>query len=480
MSSKATPEHFPAENGVHVWRAAVVVPPITVVFVALRFYSRLYILRRKMTVDDCMLAPKALVCESGLTPNLPDVVLATMGILITHAALIALATYHGMGLHIWQYTPELNSEYYFWLALSSIFYTTSLLGFKNALLLLYLQTFGANKKFRIACYITLALTWAYLIPAILTEFLGCWPPAKKWSPEIEGHCMYDVPAKIFYGAGHAISDMVILSLPLAIIWRLKFSTVLQKIGLSAILCSGFIAMAVGIARWAITIYNMVSYDRPWWAGISFTLSILEPNLGIICACVATFSPLVQLSYARSKHWTAAKKENFGVERDLEIGPRRPSDTALTTHKNEEPVLGVAIYPTESDPFAYDLHGLQALECGHVQPQNQTMQQPHPTQADDLHNWAPATPYTTYPHSPEDIGYFPQSSGTAQSALRHFGHNQHPDMGLPKQFHAESAYPAYYTEFPSDLGQNNVNNPVYYDATWSQVHQQPTYEKTYTG
>ncbi|KAK9422268.1 putative Integral membrane protein [Seiridium unicorne] len=239
-------------------------------------------------------------------------------------------------------------------------------------------------------------------------------------------------------------------------------------------------MAVGIARWAITVYNMVSYDRPWWAGISFTLSILEPNLGLICACIATFSPLVQLSYARSKHWTAAKKENFGGEKGLETGARRPSDPTLTTNNEEEPVLGATIYPTESDSFTYDLHGPQALECGHVQPQKQTMQQPHPTQADGLHNWAPATPSTTLPHNPDDSGYSPQSSGIAQSAVRHLGHSQQPDMGLPEQLYAESAYPAYYTEFPSDFGQTNVNNPVYYDATWSQVHQQPTNEETYTG
>lgn len=56
MSSTATPpDHFPAENGIHVWRAAIAVPPITIIFVALRFYSRLYVLRRRMVADDCAL-----------------------------------------------------------------------------------------------------------------------------------------------------------------------------------------------------------------------------------------------------------------------------------------------------------------------------------------------------------------------------------------------------------------------------------------
>ena len=45
---------------------------------------------------------------------------------------------------------------------------------------------------------------------------------------------------------------------------------------------------------------MVSYDRPWWAGISFTLSILEVNTGLICACVITTSPLLTGKAARRK------------------------------------------------------------------------------------------------------------------------------------------------------------------------------------
>lgn len=48
-----SPDSLPAENGVHVFRAAVIMPPITTVFVALRFYSRLYVLRRRMALDDC-------------------------------------------------------------------------------------------------------------------------------------------------------------------------------------------------------------------------------------------------------------------------------------------------------------------------------------------------------------------------------------------------------------------------------------------
>ncbi|KAL7623381.1 hypothetical protein AAE478_007063 [Parahypoxylon ruwenzoriense] len=49
---------------------------------------------------------------------------------------------------------------------------------------------------------------------------------------------------------------------------------------------------------------MLIYDRPWWAGISFTFSILEVNTGLICACAATFSPLFNVFTARVRTWTS--------------------------------------------------------------------------------------------------------------------------------------------------------------------------------
>lgn len=63
---------------------------------------------------------------------------------------------------------------------------------------------------------------------------------------------------------------------------------------------GYSAWAVAVARWGIATYNMLSNDRPWWAGISFTLSIVEINTGLICACVATLGPLWKLASASVK------------------------------------------------------------------------------------------------------------------------------------------------------------------------------------
>ncbi|KAI4865847.1 hypothetical protein F4820DRAFT_276696 [Hypoxylon rubiginosum] len=378
MSANAVVPPLPAENGIHVWRTAVVMPFITFCFVAARFYCRAYIVRRSWTIDDYIVA-------------------GTMVSIIIHAVLIANATYHGMGLHIWQFTPELNSEYYLWIGISSEFYVLSLAGFKSALILLYLQIFGVNRKFRIACYITLFYTLGYLTCNALTEFLGCHPIAKKWHSNLPGHCINTVAANIAYGAGHMTSDLIIGILPLTMIWRLQFPTTKQKIGLSLALSCGLIAWAVACVRWAISTYNMLIYDRPWWAGISFTFSILEVNTGLICACAATFSPLFNTFSTRVKSWTSKattswhngtrkasvswrstrdEKETGTSWRHMSLpGGPVPPPPARTVHAipsndslegsaySMEPIVSSNARPghQSDDEFAhFDLQGLQAL------------------------------------------------------------------------------------------------------------------------
>ncbi|RYP71757.1 hypothetical protein DL770_008075 [Monosporascus sp. CRB-9-2] len=384
------PPVLPAGRGVHIWRTAVVMPLITFVFVALRFYARRVVLTRALALDDYVVA-------------------ATMVAIIVHAVLMAQATRHGMGLHIWEYTRELNSEYYLWIGISSMFYVLSLAGFKSALLLLYLQLFGVNRKFRIACYIALFYTLGYLTCNLLTEFLGCNPIQKKWHSELPGKCINTIAANIAYGAGHMTSDLIIGILPLVMVWRLQFPTRRQKLGLSLALGSGLLAWAVACVRWGISTYNMLSDDRPWWAGISFLFSILEVNTGLICACMATLSPLSHLlDWGRT--WTSNLKSSLkssvrrpsGNDDTLELG-RAPTRRATgggaahiaghgsagesndSLHSSLDSSLDSRPWSAELTPYdvsssavpgtrnsgsfaPYDLQGLQAITAGAGKPE----------------------------------------------------------------------------------------------------------------
>lgn len=138
----------------------------------------------------------------------------------------------------------------------------------------------------------------------------------------------------------------------------------------------------------ISTYNQFTYDRPWWAGISFTFSILELNTGLICACVPTFSPLLSVfsSYRVSNfvsswttrasgvwhnssektpwddpeyhgHLTAELRET--QERD-ELGSRGANEgTAINPIDTKNLATFSPVSPDGDMPFC-DLSGLQAL------------------------------------------------------------------------------------------------------------------------
>ncbi|KAH7029115.1 uncharacterized protein B0I36DRAFT_128433 [Microdochium trichocladiopsis] len=291
------PETLPAGRGVHILRTAIVMPFITFMFICMRFYSKLVMKKVKLRLDDYIVG-------------------ATFLFSIAHAVLMANATYNGMGLHIWQYTPDLNARYYLWIGISSEFYAICLMGFKSSLILLYLQLFGdVNRKFRWCCYALLVYTCGYITCNMFTEFLGCQPIEKKWNQSVPGHCINSVAANIAYGFGHMSSDLMIGILPLPMIWKMRFKTTKEKIGLSLVLTCGFIAWAVACVRWAIGTYNMLSYDRPWWAGISFLFSILEVHTGIICCCVATSGPFLRLFFKNIKTVTARTAARYGSSSD---------------------------------------------------------------------------------------------------------------------------------------------------------------------
>ena len=226
-----------------------------------------------------------------------------MVFIICYSITLATATYHGMGQHIWTFSKELQSEYYYWLSVASEFYVLSLAGYKTALLLLYLQLFKVNKTFRWACYITLFYTNGYLFCNFITEFLGCSPPAKTYNKQLPGHCINTIAANIAYGVGHMSSDLIIAILPLPMVWRLALKSVREKVGISLVLTTGFLAWAVACARFIVSTYDQEVYDRTWYAGIGFMLSVLEINTGLICGCTPALKPLFHNIRDHSQKWS---------------------------------------------------------------------------------------------------------------------------------------------------------------------------------
>lgn len=126
---------------------------------------------------------------------------------------------------------------YQWIFISSIVYLISLLGYKFAILLLYLRLFGVDKNFRYSTWTVMFFVFGYLFSNLLTQIFGCAPVDKFWKPKTPGHCLVLTKAVYAYGSMNFISDLFIFVLPLPMIWRLKLSRK-EKLGVTLVFMSG--------------------------------------------------------------------------------------------------------------------------------------------------------------------------------------------------------------------------------------------------
>ena len=128
--------------------------------------------------------------------------------------------------------------------ISSVFYLISILGYRIALLLMYLRLFGANRAFKFTTWGVLFFVTGYLSCNMVTLLFGCTPVSKYWKPDQPGHCLALVKADHAYGSMNVVSDVLLFLLPLPMIWQLRL-TRKEKFGLILIFASGIMYVMLG-------------------------------------------------------------------------------------------------------------------------------------------------------------------------------------------------------------------------------------------
>lgn len=116
-------------------------------------------------------------------------------------------------------------------------YLPSILGYRLAVLLMYLRIFGSSKPFKFATWAVLVFVTCYLSSNIITLLFGCTPMAKYWKPDEPGHCIDLVKADHAYGSMNVVSDVLMFLLPLPMVWQLRLSR-REKLGLVLVFMGG--------------------------------------------------------------------------------------------------------------------------------------------------------------------------------------------------------------------------------------------------
>ncbi|KAH8790383.1 MFS transporter-like protein [Hyaloscypha sp. PMI_1271] len=255
---------------------------IATVFITARLVSRLAIVR-KITWDDYFIVFGWLLAF-GLTFS------------------VCYGTSKGLGLRDanipeeWMY-PLRKCEYAF-----AVIYNPALMATKSSILILYLRlSRNAHKLLRVASWVTLAVV--NIAGLVLTFFnvFQCLPVSQVFAPV--GTC---IPLITLYLASvpvNVITDIAILVLPIPVLTAMQLPRK-QKMILIATFGLGIYVIATDVVR----IYYLQQSSGPsspttspllgnevdfsYHASISFMWSVVEVNLGIVCACIPTMKPLI--------------------------------------------------------------------------------------------------------------------------------------------------------------------------------------------
>lgn len=204
---------------------------------------------------------------------------------------------YGLGQDVWMVSPENISRLLRLFYLAEIFYLLSTVATKLALLIFFLRVFP-NRTFRWITWGIFGACIAFCIGFLFPLIFQCRPISyawRRWDSDTEGQCI-NVYAGIFaHAAINMILDLVILALPMPMLFKLHITySARQKSHIFIMFSFGLIVTVVCILRLNALVPLRDSQNPTWDYWGSVVWSVIEQEVGIICACL----PAAKVALAR--------------------------------------------------------------------------------------------------------------------------------------------------------------------------------------
>ncbi|KAJ6005752.1 hypothetical protein N7451_003696 [Penicillium sp. IBT 35674x] len=252
--------------------------PLAVIALAVRTWTRLFVVRSFRADDYLMVMALILSCVmTGVTLDM---------------------LHWGLGKHMWDVPLSDFSPMFNKLNLIAAIVYCAATGFtKCSVLVFYLRIFP-SRKFHMAVWTLVFIAAGYSVASVLANLLSCHPVAKSWDSTITtGYCM-NRPVFYFANAGLGIfTDFATVAVPIPWIRRLQMP-IRQKIAVAAVLAMGCFVGIVSCIRLA-SLYNLLkSTDLTWTTTDALMWCTIELNLGIFGGSVTAIRPFIRRYFPR--------------------------------------------------------------------------------------------------------------------------------------------------------------------------------------
>ncbi|KAF4314065.1 hypothetical protein GTA08_BOTSDO00550 [Botryosphaeria dothidea] len=273
---------------------ATVFSAIAFIFVLVRLTARLGI-QRNPGLDDLFIVP-ALISTIGMN------------------VCIAYTSRHGFDRHVWDLTPQMAVDLRKFTFSISFLYIWGTGLTKISVLFFYRRLTGSlPMPFLYAVYASLFYVSAYLVTFTISLGLTCNPVYAYWKQvdfiwaaanATKFKCIDEGATLIATNAISITQDFLACTMPALLLWNLQVSK-RQKIAMSALLGVSIFPCVAVILRF-IYLYRAAytTYDIPWEMFPSWIWTLIEANVGLLCASVPAlrvfFKRTLQISFQRSR------------------------------------------------------------------------------------------------------------------------------------------------------------------------------------
>ncbi|KAL7943622.1 hypothetical protein V8C42DRAFT_358892 [Trichoderma barbatum] len=225
--------------------------------------------------------------------------------------------YRGIGKHIWNPAVQLEEVMKVLWAYEFLYGSVIPLT-KISLILFYYRLFHVS-AFRKVLWFVLFLVVGWWIAIIVVAIAQCQPYDYFWKqyvdPTATGRCINISDFFVGNAAASVATDFMILLTPIPMVWNLQMPVAQRLSVLGIFFLGGFVCVA-GVVRIVVLLQMFKSVDLTWNMSQAFVWSSVEPNIGIVCACLPTLRPLLRRfipKWFSGSSYKSGSAPNYGTD-----------------------------------------------------------------------------------------------------------------------------------------------------------------------
>ncbi|KAK2849620.1 hypothetical protein FQN49_005575 [Arthroderma sp. PD_2] len=244
--------------------------------VAMRIYTRTFVTRTKMGVDDYF-------C------------LASFVLTVAFSALMIKSYTLGIGRHLWDTPPLWVTDALKYFTFAQYVYLILTATIKLTFLFFYRRVFSPQTLSNILITFGIVFVTVAHVAILFATVFSCNPVARAWDATRPGHCINPTILPYLSGGLSSATDLYVLILPIYPVWNLNMN-IRRKIKLLGVFGLGIFAVAASLIRLGETPVLQSSPDATWNISRLAVWAVIEANIGILCGC------LLLLPAFLDRHW----------------------------------------------------------------------------------------------------------------------------------------------------------------------------------